>query len=90
LTFAWLTDSRDVWMKGLEGIMLRRSPYLDEVRAEMRQQDTLAFLEARFPGAVPAAVVERVRAETDLAVLGRWIQLAGKAESPEAFQSGTG
>jgi hypothetical protein len=70
--------------------MLKRSPYWDEVRAETRQLDTLEVLEARFPGEVTSALVERVKSEMDLAVLGRWLKLAGTARTLEAFQAGMG
>ena len=50
------------------------------------QQATLNFLEARFPGQVPAAVIERIKAETNLAKLVMWGKLAGTAKTPEQFQ----
>jgi hypothetical protein len=80
LVFARLTDSVEVWKKGLEGIMLKISPYMEEVRVEVRQQNTLEALEIHFPGAVPAAVVERIKAETDRARLQKWFRLAVKAD----------
>lgn len=87
-----MTARRDAWLTALEGLVLKRSGYLEEVRdearLEMRRQDTIDFLEARFPSAVPAEVVTRVKSETDLAKLGRWVKLAGTASSPAAFLAG--
>lgn len=84
LVFARLTSSVEVWKKGLEGIMLKVSPYMEEVREEgrvqTRRQDTIEALEIHFPGAVPAAVVERTNAETDLERLRKWHRLAVKAD----------
>jgi hypothetical protein len=84
LTFSWLTNSHEVWMNGLEGLVLKRSPYVesarDEARIEMRQKDTLEALEVHFPGAVPATVVQRIKAETNLERLGKWHRLAVKAD----------
>jgi hypothetical protein len=80
LTFSWLTDSRDVWMNGLEGLVQKHSPYVDEVRMEMLQKTTIDALEVHFPGAIPPAVVEGVKAETDLTKLDRWHKLAVKAD----------
>lgn len=89
LTFAWLTDCRDAWLTALEGLVLKRSGFLEEVRVEIRQQDTLEALEVHFPGAVPPAVVERIKAETDLAKLGKWHKLAVKADM-QAIQQDMG
>lgn len=88
LVFARLTDSVEVWKTGLEGVVLKVSPYMEEVRNEGRaearvqtqRQNTLEVLEVHFPGAVPAAVVKRIEAETDLARLQKWFRLALKAD----------
>jgi hypothetical protein len=84
LTFARLTNCEDVWKKGLESIMHMTSPLWDEARAEgrveVRRQDTLEALEIHFPGAVPAAVVERINAETDLGRLRKWFGFAVRAD----------
>lgn len=87
LNFARLAGCWDVWKEGLEGIMLKSSPYIDEVRAEMLQKAVLSVLEARFPGQVPAVVAERVKTEIDLARLEEWLQRASTA-SLEGFQLG--
>ena len=53
-----------------------------------RREDLLRVLSARFPGPLPPPLTERLQAETDLEVLGRWITLAATAVSPEGFQAG--
>ena len=80
LVFAQLTDSREVWRKGLEGVIMNESISMREVRVETRRQDTLELLEENFPGGVPRDVVERIKAETDFSRLGKWLKLAGKAD----------
>jgi hypothetical protein len=80
LVFARLTDSVEVWKKGLEGIMLLKSPLMEEVRVELQRQNTLDVLELHFPGAVPASVVQRIQAETDLARLQKWLMLAARSD----------
>jgi hypothetical protein len=71
--------------------MIKTSPLWDEVRHEERigltRKHVRDVLEARFPGAVPAVVVERIKTEDNLDKLDRWPKLAITA-SLEAFQAG--
>jgi hypothetical protein len=69
--------------------MLTVLPYMEEARNEERlkltRKYTREILDERFPGQVPAAVVARIDAETDLGKLGRWHRLAATA-TLEAFE----
>lgn len=89
--FARLAEREDVWGETLEGLMNKTVPFMEEARQEerikVRRQVMLEVLEARFPGAVPTAVVQRINTETDLDKLIRWGKLAGTARTPEAFQA---
>jgi hypothetical protein len=80
LLFAQLTDSRELWRQGLEGMVMNESISMREVRIETLKKATLDVLEVRFPGAVPVPLAERVKAETDFAKLDRWHKLAVKAD----------
>ena len=90
-TFARLAGCEATWLQALEGIMIKTVPFWDEVRDEARikltRKHTQDVLEMRFPNQVPAAVIERVNAETDLDKLDRWHKLAVTA-TLEAFQAG--
>jgi hypothetical protein len=94
-TFARLTECEGVWRDAMEGINMKTSPLWDEAREEGRQEErvkltrkhTRGVLEARFPGQVPAAVIERINVETDFAKLERWHTLASTA-TLEKFQQG--
>jgi hypothetical protein len=90
LQFAYLTDSHDIWKKGLEGMLMKESPLMREVRQEgvvATYHATLRrTLQTRFPGAVPAALLKRIEEQTDPAVLSRWFDLSLSARSPEAFE----
>jgi hypothetical protein len=56
-----------------------------ETRIATRREATLELLNARFPGGLPAQLIERIESETDVAVLARWLVLAGTAVTLEAF-----
>jgi hypothetical protein len=66
----------------------KESISMREVRIETRQQSVLMALDARFPGCLPVDVPNRVKAETDMEVLRRWLRLAATASSIEVFQAG--
>jgi hypothetical protein len=87
--FARLTGCEGVDREVMEGIMLTVSPYMEEARnderVKTRRQDTRDVLDARFPGQVPAAVAQRISAETDLGTLSRWLRLAA-TETLAEFQ----
>jgi hypothetical protein len=88
--FAVLTGCRDLWKQGLEGLLMNESPVMREVRQEgavaTYHSILRSALEHRFPNAVPPALLERVRQETDLATLDRWFKLTLSAASVETLQ----
>jgi hypothetical protein len=90
---ARLADCEPAWREALEGIMIKVSPFAEEIRQEARiemaRKHTREALEMRFPNQVPAALIERVNAETNLDKLERWHKLAITA-TLEAFQQGMG
>lgn len=99
VVFAQLTDSVEVWKKGLEGMDMNESIVMREVRekgrAEGREEATRqarrdAVLEAlgtRFT--VPVEVRERILSESDIAVLIRWLPLAVTADL-DSFKAAIG
>lgn len=73
---------------------MKTAPMWDEVRQEERVKMARKWvrdvLEARYPGTVPAAVVQRIGEEAAaLGTLERWHKLAITA-TLEAFQQGMG
>jgi hypothetical protein len=88
LVFSRLTKSEDTWKTGLEGIMVKTSPLMDEVRAETRQKDTLEILKHRFPGAVSPKLEDQIKSQMNLDKLGEWVVLAATSDSVESFQAG--
>ena len=98
LAFAPLTRHAALWRRGLERWNMKESPIFAEFRAEGRaegraeanQANILQILEVRFPGKVPAKLVDVVRSESDLATLSRWITYAITAASPAAFLASAG
>jgi hypothetical protein len=88
-TFARLTECEGVSLEATEDVMIKTVPFWDEVRQEERikmgRKWVRDALEARFPGSVPAAVLQRINDEEGLDKLERWHKLAITA-SLEAFQ----
>jgi hypothetical protein len=80
LVFAQLTNSCKFWSSVTEQLTFKRLAFMDEVRAEVLQKATLDALEVHFPGAIPPAIVKRVKAELDLARLERWHKLAVESD----------
>lgn len=56
----------------------------DQGRAEGKVEDVLQLLGEL--GTVPDALKERIRRETDLQVLGKWLKAAARAESISEFE----
>jgi hypothetical protein len=94
LTFAQLTDSEEVWRKGLEGFAMKESTlareWRMEGRVETRREDLLRVLRARFPGVALGDVEARVHAEQRPDELSRWFDLALRAASLDDFRRDAG
>jgi len=50
-----------------------------------RREDVLEVVQARFPGAIPAEIVDLIRRQDSDALLRDWLQAAGTAPSAEEF-----
>ena len=95
--FAQLTDSADIWKKGLEGIDMNESILMkaqrDKGRAEAslqtRREALLDALDARF-SSLPAEVRARVESETDLQQLTTWLRQAVTALDLAVFRTVSG
>jgi hypothetical protein len=102
LVLAELTNAPHLWRQALEGWNMRQSMQVLEWQAEARQEgkaegrlegkiegkieDLLRLLEKRFRRKVPAVVVQRIRATTDIAQLAEWFDKAITIGSMKEFR----
>ncbi|HEY8504041.1 MAG TPA: hypothetical protein VIL46_05625 [Gemmataceae bacterium] len=85
------------WDKGLEGWNVLESQVVNEwlAEGERRGQRTLLrqkltrVLETRFHTPVPEEIKQRIEAQSDVAVLDRWFDLALTVGSPDEFRQAT-
>lgn len=72
--------------KAMEEIMEDRIVEREQkARAEARAEDILVFL--KECGNIPAKLRKLILGESDMAVLERWLKIAGKVNSIEEFQN---
>jgi hypothetical protein len=84
--FADLAARGEIWRNELEGWNMKRSASVMEWQAEARVEDILEVLQLRFGTELPADLVQRIRATTDLAQLKSWLAAAVKARSLNKFR----
>jgi hypothetical protein len=94
LVFAGLTRHLDRWKQALEGWNVKKSPVVEEwraeARAEARRDDILHLLGLRFPGQVPPEVVAAVESQANLDELSRWLDAVVTSPSLDAFRVASG
>jgi hypothetical protein len=93
LVFAELVGCLPAWQKGLEGWDMTESMLVNrwteearrEARLLTRREDVLEVVQTRFPGAIPAEIVDLIRRQESEELLKEWFQAALKAPSAEEF-----
>jgi hypothetical protein len=94
LIFAELTRHQALWQKTLEGWNVRKSPIVEEWKAEGKaegyRQALLQLLRLRFPTPLDRELLAVVEAEADLAKLSQWVDAVAKSASVEEFRILTG
>jgi hypothetical protein len=90
LVFAELAGCRPVWQQALEGWNVERSQIIGEWRQQGQvmtlRKNIERALQIRFPTESLATVAERLAAETDLATLDQWFDLALRTPTLQEFQ----
>ena len=95
--FSWLTKSQSIWVTGLEGWTMIRSPafdiYRNEGKAEGREEGLQAFrstlrqlLERRFNTALPVDLAQLIQNQQELSTLSRWTNAVIDVESLDEFR----
>ena len=93
LIFAELAGCVLAWEKGLEGWDMTESQLVNrwteqarrEERILTRREDILETLQERFPGAIPAEILDLIRRQDSLDMLKEWFHAAVTASSAEQF-----
>jgi hypothetical protein len=93
--FAELTGCADLWRSALKEWDMRESTLVNEWKAEWiaegeakgERRALVLVLGQKFHTPVPRDLVEAVEAQSDRAVLARWLTIAIDADSLEAFRS---
>jgi hypothetical protein len=93
LVFAELAGCLPAWQNGLEGWEMTESmlvnSWTEEARREARilarREDLLRLAQRRFPGAIPAEVVDLIRRQDSEELIGAWFDAAIDAATAEEF-----
>jgi hypothetical protein len=93
LVFTELAGCRSTWVKGLEGWDMTESTFLNqwteearrEARLLTRREDVLEAVQTRFPGDIPAEIVDLIRRQDSEELLREWHRAAITAPSAEEF-----
>jgi len=89
VVFAQLTGHERTWHKALEGFNVIESVIVNEWKAESKAEDIVDFLQGRFDS-IPEDLAAKIRQTTALDVLKRWVVLAAKTDSLDAFRRDAG
>jgi predicted transposase YdaD len=104
--FLELSKHRDRWHKALEGLDVKKSAFLEEVRTEGRQEgrqegrreglyegqarSIVQFLRSKFGVALPADLVDAIEQTRDPVHLDQWINIAATVATLDEFRRGCG
>jgi hypothetical protein len=95
MVFGEWSRHREPWLRSLEGLNVRRSPFLEQIRnegrvegrGEERAEALVQALQVKFPGQVTADLIQRIEQTRDVALLRQWFAAGLAAGSLEEFQN---
>jgi hypothetical protein len=96
--FIELSKHRDRWHQALEGLDVKKSAFLEEIRKESRQEGHLEekasmivqLLRTRFPNQVSADLSAAIETSRERARLEHWFNIAATESSLEGFRKACG
>jgi hypothetical protein len=83
--FVELSKDRDRWLQALEGLDVKKSAFLEEIRHEEKAHNIVQVLRSQFGLALPADLVNAIEQTRDPVHLDQWINLAATVATLDEF-----